>query len=155
MKQLKMFPPTFRGERGADAMGDGRFGASRGSRMHTGRDYKCEPGIGVISPCDGVVGRLGVCYGNKKLDNEPTFRLIEIQNESAVIRVLYLRPCVDVGDVVAIGDPIGHAQDLRERYGPTITPHVHVDVRLIHGALCGRGEPLDDVLWLDPALFMY
>lgn len=146
--RLRLFSPTFN-ERGADAQGDGRFGASRGSRLHAGRDYAAKPGTDIMCPVEGVVSRIGQCYSD-----DPTYKLIEINHPIAIIRVMYLMPSVNPGDTVRPGDTIGYLQDLTPRY-PGITNHCHLDCRLTQGALCGRGEHLDDVLWIDPALFMY
>ena len=62
--------------------GDGSFGASRGSRLHTGRDYAAKPGTDIMCPCDGVVSRIGQCYSD-----DPTYRLVEIQHDRAMIPV--------------------------------------------------------------------
>ena len=150
MTVLRLFTPTLHGERGRDGGGDGAFGASRGSRLHAGRDYLCNPEGNVSSPVEGHVGRIGTCYAD-----DPTYKLVEIQHPLAVIRVLYVDPCVSPGDEVYPGKTIGYAQDIAARYGGGMRNHVHLDVRMIHGVLCGRGEIPDDVIWIDPALFMF
>ena len=142
--------PTNDGERGIDGGGDGAFGASRGSRLHAGRDYLANPGCDIGSPAEGRVGRIGQCY-----PDDPTYKLVEIQHDRAVVRVLYVDPIVSPGAVVLPGQTIGYAQDIAARYGGGMQNHVHLDVRLIHGVLIGRGETPDDVVWIDPALFMY
>lgn len=149
MKQLRIFPPTFR-ERGSDAQGNGAFGAPRGSRKHVGRDYAVKPGGNVSCPVEGRVSRIGQCYAD-----DPTFKLVEIHHDRGFVRVLYVDPCVSPGDDVMPGQTIGLAQDLTSRY-PGITNHVHMDLRLVHGVLCGRdGTAPTDALYVDPALFVF
>jgi hypothetical protein len=118
--------------------------------MHAGRDYIVKPRGTVRSPVNGTVGRIGQCYAD-----DPVYQLVEIQHELAIIRVLYVEPTVSPGDEVFIGDTIGLAQDITKRYSPAMTNHVHMDVRMVRGVLVGRGEYPDDVVWLDPALFMF
>jgi hypothetical protein len=149
MSKLRLFSPTHGPERGRDPAGDGAFGASRGSRLHAGRDYLANPGANISSPCEGIVRRIGQCY-----TDDPTYKLVEIQHEIAVVRVLYVEPRVTAGDAVPPGQTIGYAQDVAARYGGGMQNHVHLDVRMTGGVLCGRGETPDDVIWIDPALFM-
>lgn len=149
MKTLRLFHPTFR-ERGSDACGSGDFGASRGSRRHVGRDYAAHPGANINCPVEGRVGRIGYPYSD-----DLSFKLVEIHHPSAIVRVMYIDPCVSPGDDVMPGQTIGLAQDLTGRY-PGITNHVHLDLRLIRGVLCGpRGETPDDLFYVDPAYFMF
>jgi hypothetical protein len=149
MSRLRLFSPAHGPERGRDPGGDGAFGASRCSRLHAGRDYLANPKANISAPCDGRVARIGQCY-----PDDPTYKLVEIAHEIALVRVLYIEPCVKQGDVVQVGQTIGYAQDVAARYGGGMQNHVHLDVRMMDGVLCGRGETPDDVIWIDPALFM-
>lgn len=146
---LRLMSPTHGAERGRDPGGDGAFGASRGSRLHAGRDYLANLGANISAPCDGRVGRIGQCY-----PDDPTYKLVEIQHTNAIVRVLYVDPIVKPGDDLCIGQTIGYAQDVAARYAGGMQNHVHLDVRLVHGVLVGRGEIPDDVIWIDPAYFM-
>ena len=149
MNRLTIRPPTARGIRGSDAQGEGHFGASRGDRLHVGADFVADVGTPVCAPITGTVNRVGYCYGD-----DPSFRLIEIVSEIYVCRVLYVTPAIAAGTSVDAGDVIGTAQDLRPRY-PGITPHVHCDLALRTGVLCGRnGEQPPPLVYLDPALVM-
>jgi len=146
MNRLSILPPLDRGIRGADAQGEGHFGASRGNRLHVGADFVAEVGSPVRAPISGVVNRVGYCYSD-----DLTYRLVEIVNEDYVCRVLYVLPAIAEGTQVDAGDVIGTAQDLRPRYRG-ITPHVHCDLALRRGILIGKsGEQPQGVVFIDPA----
>lgn len=138
-------------------MGDGAFGASRRTRLHTGRDYAAKVGRNVSCPVEGKVTRIGQCY-----QDDPEYKLIEItakgEDHTALVRVLYVEPGVVVGESVVPGQCIGWAQDIAARYGGDdggMVNHVHLDVRLVRGVLVGPGEHPDDMVWIDPRLFMF
>lgn len=133
--------PTGRDQRRHDAYGSGQFGASRdgGVRRHEGVDYVSQAGQSVFAPMSGFVTRVGWAY-----DGDPALRTIEITNPALnyVARVLYVSPKVEVGQVVAIGDIIGHAQDLQGKYPRGMTNHVHLQI-----APQGRG-------WMDATVLI-
>jgi len=119
--------PTGQAPRGDDAYGDGRFHAPRdgGARRHEGVDYVATPGQAVEAPISGYVAKIGFAYRN-----ESTLRYVEIENPALhmTARVFYVNPDVAVGDTVAVGRPIGHAQSLARRYPRGITNHVHLEL---------------------------
>ena len=118
-------------KRGCDTWGCGHFGASRGERTHKGIDFKCPPGVQVLSPVKGRVTKLGYCYRDT-----PVFRYVQITTEDFKdYRVFYCEPVVPEGREVTEETVIGVAQDLGERY-PGITPHIHMEVKY-------KGEYLD------------
>jgi murein DD-endopeptidase MepM/ murein hydrolase activator NlpD len=149
MDRLRLFAPARNGIREIDDFGSGRFGASRGNRLHKGIDYKVTLGERVRSPCNGVVRRIGRCYGDT-----PEYKLVEIDTAGAVVRVLYVSPEVHPGDTVVIGDTIGYAQDISKRYGRGMDNHVHLEVRLTNGVLVGKGRTPPEHVWVDPQLFI-
>ena len=112
--------------RGSDPEGSGAFAASRGAKRHKGVDYAFEPGAEVKSPIEGIVTRLGWAYPNAP------YRLIEIlsHNGSLLWRFLYVNPVVRAGQQVAMGQTIGTAQKISDRYGEKMTDHVHVEVNV-------------------------
>lgn len=118
--------PTGRQVRGADGYGSGLFGASRdgGARAHAGVDFVADPGQVVVAPISGRVKKLGFAYAS-----DLRYRYVEIENhaKSLLVRVLYVGPTVQVGDVVDQRQVIGTAQDLNPRYRG-ITNHVHLQV---------------------------
>ena len=106
-----------------DAFGSGHFHASRGERKHNGIDLVCTPGTTVFSSIDGVVTKRGYPYSD-----DLNFRYIEIEDEHEFFhRVFYVKPLLEVGCIVNIGDAIGITQTLDNRY-PTITEHIHYEV---------------------------
>jgi peptidoglycan LD-endopeptidase LytH len=133
--------PTGHAQRGHDAYGHGEYGASRdgGARMHEGVDYVSKAGQTVVAPMSGFVTRVGWAYSG-----DSTLRTVEINNPALnyVVRVLYVEPSVSVGDAVAIGDTIGKAQSLQDKYPGGMTNHVHLQV-----APTGKD-------WMDASLVM-
>lgn len=119
--------PTGGVPRDHDAYGGGAFGVSRdgGGRRHEGVDYVSRVGQDVVAPMSGYVARIGYAYGD-----DPTLRLVEIVNPALnyVARVLYVSPKVTVGQAVAVGDVIGQAQTLQDRYPQGMTDHVHLQI---------------------------
>jgi murein DD-endopeptidase MepM/ murein hydrolase activator NlpD len=133
--QTDIADPTGQAPRGDDRYGEGRFHAGRdgGRRRHEGVDYVSTPGQPVEAPISGYVAKIGFAY-----KNEATLRYVEIENPALHMsaRVFYVNPDVAVGDTVAVGHPIGHAQSLAQRYRG-ITNHVHLELA------DGRGHKLD------------
>ena len=119
-----------------DEAGLGHFGAPRGSHTHRGIDFACTPGSPLLSPVEGVVTRHGYCY-----KDDPKWRYVEITSfypgEEIVgadlrHRFLYTRlePRHMIGGKVEVGEPVGIAQDIAERYpGRGMKPHVHVEIK--------------------------
>jgi murein DD-endopeptidase MepM/ murein hydrolase activator NlpD len=124
--QADIANPTGQAPRGEDAFGEGRFHAARdgGEREHEGVDYMATPGQTVAAPISGYVSKVGYAY-----PDDQTLRLVEIDNPALHLtaRVLYVDPTVNVGDTVAVGQPIGKAHSLQRRY-QGITDHVHLEI---------------------------
>jgi peptidoglycan LD-endopeptidase LytH len=119
--------PTGRGPREVDAYGEGRFHASRdgGSRLHEGVDYVAQAGQAVDAPISGYVTKIGYAY-----PGDEVLRFIEIENPALHLqaRVFYVDPDVAVGDAVAVGQPIGRAHTLQQKYPGGIIDHVHLEI---------------------------
>lgn len=111
----------------SDSAGDGHYGASRGSRVHTGVDYVCSPDSPVYSPVDGEVTKLGYPYGD-----DLTWRYVQITDRTGHRhRLFYVNPLVAVGEQVSKGEEIGEAQNISLRYPnhqKPMTPHVHYEI---------------------------
>jgi murein DD-endopeptidase MepM/ murein hydrolase activator NlpD len=122
--------PTGKSPRGEDAYGSGAFGAVRTGHMHAGVDYVSEAGQQVFAPIAGFVTRVGYAY-----KDDHNFRYVEITNRLTgyTARVMYVGPEVQVGQTLALGQPIGYAQTLQRRYPRGITDHVHVEVARLNG----------------------
>ncbi|TCS13597.1 M23 family metallopeptidase [Caulobacter sp. BK020] len=118
--------PTGGVPRGHDEFGDGQFGARRdgGSRSHEGVDYVATAGQDVKAPMSGYVTKIGYAYAG---DSGLTF--VEITNPALgyVARAFYVKPSVEVGQTVRLGETIGADQSLQGHY-PGITDHVHLEV---------------------------
>lgn len=117
--------PTGHEAREHDEWGSGHFGASRdgGGRRHEGVDYVGVSGQRVVAPISGYVTKIGYAYEGSNL------RYVEITNPALnyVARAHYVKPTVEVGDVVQMGAKIGTLASLQSRYRG-ITNHVHLEL---------------------------
>ena len=125
--------PTGQEPRLHDAYGEGEFGARRdgGSRRHEGVDYKAKAGQDVDAPISGYVTKIGYAYSG-----DPNLKFVEITNPALTYsaRVFYVNPKVQVGDTVAIGQPIATARSLQRKYPGGMTDHVHLEILDRRGA---------------------
>jgi murein DD-endopeptidase MepM/ murein hydrolase activator NlpD len=128
--QVDFANPTGQAQRGKDNYGFGYFGASRTGHIHEGVDYVSNPGQEVRAPIAGFVTKVGFPYKDSS-----EFRYIEITNRSTgyTARVMYVGPEVQVGQTLALGQVIGHAQNLKRRYPNGITNHVHLEIAHLGG----------------------
>jgi hypothetical protein len=112
--------------RGLDVWGDGAFAASRGGRLHIGRDYRYAVGEGFETPMAGKVMRIGYPYAS-----HPEYRLIELLTDERTIlwRFFYLDPAPGIKQnaQVTAGQLIGYAQNLSKKYEAGMTNHIHVE----------------------------
>lgn len=121
-------------ERGSDDWGQGHYGAPRGNRTHRGIDFHTIPGMGITSPLMGTVTKIGWPYANEK------FRYVQITDHlGRHHRFFYVYPNVKKGASVAIGQVMGFAQDIAEKYnsrdivkegkrGP-MKNHIHYEIK--------------------------
>jgi len=107
-----------------DSMGQGHFGAKRGRRLHAGTDYECVPGQMVYAPiCGKIKRRIQVYKGETKWVG------VELQGKRMTIKLFYVTTDpVRIGTTVKCGEVIGLAQDISEKYGSAMTPHVHCEI---------------------------
>lgn len=111
-------------QRKSDSFGSGHYGASRGSRKHSGVDYACYPKSKIFSPVTGQVTKLGYPYAD-----DTSFRYVQVTTrEGYDVRVFYVNPSVNLNDQVNENSIIGSSQELGKRY-PEITEHVHLEIK--------------------------
>ena len=109
---MKPNPPRYVANRRTfDEWGGGGYGDPRGSRVHNGIDFLVGHNSIICSMSSGTVSKIGMCYRGDE------FRYVEvIDSQGNHIRHFYIKPTVDVGQKIAIGHPIGYAQNLSKRY---------------------------------------
>jgi len=109
----------------SDKAGDGHFQAPRGTRMHNGVDYLCEPGTLVFSPASGVVTKLGYPYSD-----DLQWRYVEITDDyKNKHRLFYTEPAVRLDQFVIVGEVVGEAQNIALRYPDQgMLAHLHYEV---------------------------
>lgn len=119
---MKVFPIT-NAPRSIDGFGSGAFAASRGSRIHKGKDYEFKVGEVFKSPVGGTVIRIGWAYTGWG------YRIVELLSfdKTVLFRFFYVAPVVKKGDRVEAEQILGHAQDIKAKYGNGMTNHIHVE----------------------------
>ncbi len=117
-----MINPTGKKQRLRDNYGSGAYLASRGGRVHRGRDYKCELGQIVVAPIGGRVVRESRPYSVGEYSG------VIIRNHKLTIKMWYFKPypCV-IGRDICQGQPVGRAQDISKKY-PGMIPHIHLEI---------------------------
>jgi len=110
-----------------DASGSGRFGSSRGggSRKHNGVDLEVIKGQPVYAPFAGTVTKQAYPYeGDRKFTGLHLTRA-----DGVKMKIFYMLPKPGiVGKTVNAGDEIGRAQDISEKWGAPMKPHIHVEI---------------------------
>lgn len=118
----------------SDSMGDGSFGAPRGTRTHNGIDYAVQPDSMVMTLVSGEVTKIGYPY-NPSDELKGHLRYVQITDSKGNdVRYFYVLPSVKVGDKVKENDIIGVAQDLQKVYGTRMISHVHLEVKTTESA---------------------
>jgi hypothetical protein len=121
---VEMISPTGKNQIRMDTHGSGKFQAPRGARLHMGTDWACEPNQWIVAPCSARLNRILTVYEDTR-----KFKGIELYRRNFTIWLFYLDPITSlVGHRVKKGQRVGRAQDLRERYGPDIIPHVELRI---------------------------
>lgn len=140
MKFRPFIKPFIR--RKCDRYGCGTFGASRdgGSRKHNGMDVISREGQPVFAPFGGKVRTFNPYKGYTALDG------IEISGRVYKVKLMYVLPAVNNGDIVKAGQVIGWAQSLQSKY-PGIPDHIHCEVWASGRALNPSGYfPADSII---------
>lgn len=114
----------------SDSEGDGSYCAPRGTRLHKGKDYEAIRGQSVFAPIDGKIERFARPYAD-----DINYSGLVIQGKHARIKMYYLTPVVEVGSFVKASAVVGFAQDISEKYGSDMTPHIHLEFETINPEL--------------------
>ena len=116
--------------RGCDSWGSGEYGAARGHKKHQGIDYAAAEGAYILSPCIGIVTKLGTAYRE-----DPHWRFVEVTALDGLRhRVFYVTPLVYLSETVTVLTPIGIAQNISLKYqqqDPSVSAmvnHVHHEI---------------------------
>ncbi len=109
--------------RGCDLKGCGSFGANRGDRKHEGIDIIVHKGQQIKSPISGTVTRKSYPYAN-----DLKYEGLLIENDTHSVFIWYMYPWKVKGQQINKGDIIGVAQDISEKYGSGMQPHVHFQI---------------------------
>lgn len=116
----------------SDDQGDGHFGAHRTDHVHEGTDLIVDPGEQVLSPVNGTYYGSGNVY-----DDDNRYKVQHVEGEGLLIKSMYTIPAATLkaGDHLRRGDVLGYAQDISKKWGATMIPHIHVEVRTEEGKL--------------------
>jgi len=116
--------------RKCDKGGCGYFGAPRSragtgkAHSHRGQDFLVLPGAEIYAPISGKV-RIAAPY-----EKDPNYSGLEISGKAYAVKMFYLSPTVQGGEYVNEGDLVGYAQDISQKYGSIVPPHIHLEVRV-------------------------
>ncbi len=111
------------GEVRHDSQGSGDFGAKRGSRRHSGTDFVCVPGQTVLGFTNSIFIRIARPYAS-----DPKYLGALFRGPQVEYKLFYFLPTLDPGQKIEAGSDVGIAQDISEKYGPEMTPHVHLEI---------------------------
>jgi hypothetical protein len=109
-----------------DPQGDGHFLASRGERFHRGLDLVVVPREVIFSPISGKIIRKAYPYASDR-----QWEGVLIKSKHYWVKMFYMVPLEFlIGRQVDAGDPIGFAQDIRNKYNQGMLPHIHLAVMI-------------------------
>ncbi len=112
--------------RGQDCQGSGAYRASRGDRLHNGIDICCSQGDWIESLGSGVVTKIGYPYSPSDA-HKGHLRYVQVTDDNGIdVRYFYVKPALNVGEILNKGDRIGTAQGLADIY-QGITEHYHFE----------------------------
>ncbi len=140
-------PPKIR----RDSAGHGDFMAKRGKRLHRGIDLIGQPGTEIVSPIDGKFDRVYRPY-SKDLQWRGAF----IKSDYLWVGIFYVTPYDNLlGANVKAGQPLGIMQDITEKYGGDMKPHIHLETIIPPlGAMDRPGTVFGEKQYVNPLLFV-
>jgi len=121
-----MISPTGKGIR-RDSKGSGLWGAPRGTRNHMGVDFLCEPDQIIYAPFKMEIYRESRPYSDDHKYTGVAWRTAIMDG-----RMFYFVPYATVvGGTVLEDQAIGTAQNIAEKYGKNMLPHIHFEIKSI------------------------
>ena len=134
-----------------DSGGHGDFMAKRGKRLHRGIDLIGQPGTEIVSPIDGKFDRVYRPYA-KDLQWRGAF----IKGPHLWVGIFYMTPYDNMlGAYVKAGQPLGIMQDITQKYGGDMKPHIHLETILPPlGAVDRKGTAFGGQQYINPLLFV-
>lgn len=106
-----------------DSKGLGTFGAVRDGHKHQGLDIRVTKNEKIKAPFDMHYVFTGNVY-----PNDTKYLATEYKTDRGTFRVMYMLPITSKKDFKK-GEVIGIAQDISEKWGSTMLPHIHVEIR--------------------------
>lgn len=133
MKAANHIPAKFtaingnKGQRACDMQGCGHYGAGRGGRDHKGVDIITVENQELKAPFTCKIIRYG--YAASDLVHQ----LVEIESlepelSGITSKIMYIKPSFPVGSVVYRGHTLCLADDIKKKYGSSMTNHAHIEV---------------------------
>jgi len=110
-----------------DPAGMGHFGAPRGDRLHRGVDLLCEPMQPITVPFASVLERIARPYAD-----DPTYSGALLRGEWLWAKLFYIIPQRElIGMSLTKGQQFAVAQDISEKYGEPMKPHIHFEITAV------------------------
>ena len=142
--------PTGLGLR-SDELGSGKFGSLRGDRIHLGQDFICEPGQGIVACTDMQYRR----YVQRVYATDPNYHGMEFESDGMLITYFYVDPSINHMEFVKAGQWVALAQNVSAKYGPAMTPHVHVQICFMPYTLIIKGGQWNtQLVYIDPLRYI-
>jgi hypothetical protein len=123
-EEIRISSPTRLGVR-SDPDGFGYYGAPRGKhRKHNGTDYICAAGQDIYCPIlSGKIVRRAFPY------NDTEYQGALIEGKHIAVMLFYFDVWEHlIGKYVNRGEEMGLAQDISQKYGGSMKPHIHLTV---------------------------
>jgi hypothetical protein len=140
-------PPKIR----RDSEGYGDFMAKRGKRLHRGIDLIGQPGKEIVSPIAGKFDRVYRPY-----HNDLRWRGAFIKGPHLWVGIFYVTPYDNLlGGSIKAGQPLGIMQDISDKYGKDMKPHIHLETILPPmGGMDRSGNVFGGKQYINPLCFV-
>lgn len=106
----------------SDSWGSGAYGAKRKNRKHKGIDLIVTPGEKIFAPFNGEFIRVARPYSGDSFYSGALLK----SDDGQEIKIFYFEPAISPGKITR-GQVIGYAQNIADKYGSTMKPHIHVE----------------------------
>lgn len=104
-----------------DSKGLGKFGANRDGHIHNGLDIEVKKGEVIKAPFD-----LEYIFSGQVYNDDKKYIASEYKTSFGKFRIMYMIPLTNKKNF-KIGEPLGIAQDISEKWGKEMIPHIHVE----------------------------